>query len=160
MRALPLMLTAALLTAAGQAQALSCLPSDPVRSFIELDVAPENYIVLHGTLTFDESGLPPFVQDGPVSDPAPITADFTGKGLTEDGFTADYTGPVVLQVTCAGPWCGTPQSGLDSVLFVATDDQPFVVTAGPCGGRLFHEPTPETLADLTTCMQGGACLAQ
>ena len=160
MRALSLMMTAALLTAAGHAQALSCMPPDAVRTFNELDTAAEDYIVLHGTLTFDESALPPFVQDDPVTDPAPITAEFTGKGLTEDGFTADYTGSVVLQVTCAGPWCGTAQSDVAAVIFVLADEQPFTITADPCGSRLFPEPTAETLADLTTCMQGGACLAQ
>ncbi|MFN3661496.1 hypothetical protein [Yoonia sp.] len=150
-------LTAALLVVAGQVQALSCLAPDAVRTFIELDAASETYVVLHGSLSFDENNLPPFVQDDPVPDPAPIMAEFTGKGLTTDGFTFDYTGPVVLQVTCAGPWCGTAQSDQDAVIFVAADETPVTVTADPCGGRLFYNPTPETIAMLTSCMQGGAC---
>ncbi|WP_019955953.1 hypothetical protein [Yoonia vestfoldensis] len=151
---------ATLLALAGQAQALSCMRTDAISTFEDLAAAPEAYFVLHGVLTFDESGLPPFVQQDPVSDPAPLQAQFTGKGLTAQGFSKDYTGPVTLQITCAGPWCGRVQSGQDAIVFVPADDPALTVTAGPCGGRLFYDPTPETLAMLTACMQGGVCSAE
>lgn len=154
-------MAAGLVVISAQAQALSCLATDAISTFAQLDAAPDDYIVLHGSLTFDENALPPVLQENPVADePAPITAEFTGTGLTADGFTVDYAGPVVLQITCAGPWCGTAQSGQDAVIFVSVGDSPLTVTAGPCGGRLFYEPTPDTLAALTTCMQDGPCSAE
>jgi hypothetical protein len=150
----------AMLVMSGQAQALSCLPADAVRTFAELDAAPEAYIVLHGTLTFDESTLPPFVQDEPFDAPSPIPAEFNGKGLTADGFTVDRATPMLLQLTCAGPWCGTAQSGQEAIIFVPVSEAPMTVTVGPCGGQFFPDPAPETLAMLTTCMQGGDCSAE
>jgi hypothetical protein len=155
-----LVCVATLVAMAGQAQALSCMRTDPISTFQQLAAAPEDYYVLHGTLVFDASVLPPFVQQDAVPDPAPIPAQFTGKSLTSAGFTNDYMGPISLQVTCAGPWCGTAQSGQEAIIFVPAGDPPLTVTADPCGGRLFYDTTPEVLAMLTSCMQGAVYSAE
>ena len=154
-----LVLSAACIALIGaQAHALSCLRPDPIVTFQQLAAAPEEYHVLYGELSFDEDALPPAVSNDP--NPVPIPARFVGKGLSADGFTIPYISNVELQISCAGPWCGSARSGVDAVFFVAAAGQPRTVEAGPCGGMIFEEPTQAVLDMLITCMQGGACLAQ
>lgn len=144
---------------AGQAAALSCIRPDPIATFNRVAAAPEDYYVLYGTLTFDEGALPAGVSDKAFADatPDPIPAFFRGKGLTREGFVSDYISPAVLQVSCAGPWCGSARSGVDAVYFVRADTDPVQMEAGACGGMIFEEPGQDVLAALTACMQGGDC---
>lgn len=154
-------LAVVLATMAGQAAALSCLRPDPITTFQFLAAEPDPYFVVYGQLTFDTSLLPDTVRNTPsLVPPAAIPARFRGKGLTQDGFTSDYIGPVVLQPTCAGSWCGSASSGVDAIYFAASGERPAVFTAGPCGGRIFENPSPAVLEMLTSCMQGGTCLAE
>lgn len=149
--------TAALVVISGQAQALSCLRPDPITTFQQLAAAPESYYVLKGTLTFDENLLPEGVSNDRVAAPAPIPAFFRGKGLTRQGFVNDYVSNVTLQVTCAGPWCGSAASGMEGVFFVPATDPPVTIEAGPCGGMIYERITQATEDMLTSCMQGGTC---
>ena len=158
-----ILMTALGLTAlASQATALSCLRPDPINTFKQVAEAPEDYFVLYGQLNFDESKLPAGVSERApgAEEPAPIEAFFRGKGLQRDGFTSDYISPAELQVTCAGPWCGSARSGIDAVYFVRADSNPVQMAAGACGGMIFEEPGQEVLDALTSCMQGGDCSAQ
>ena len=150
-------LAAAIAMLAGQASALSCLRPDPIDTFNRLAAVEERYFVLSGTLTFDEGLLPPMVSDGPMGEPAPIPARFTGKGLTRDGFVNDYVGGVNLQITCAGPWCGSAQSGVEGVFFVEATEPRATVIADPCGGMIFPQATEAVKDMLTSCMAGGTC---
>ena len=156
----PIILALSLTALAGQAGALSCLRPDPIDTFKQVAAAPEGYYVLYGQLTFDEAALPSGVSNDNFRDPPPIPAQFTGKGLTLQGFTSDYISPVNLQVGCAGPWCGSARSGVDAIYFVRADDPPVTMQAGPCGGMIFEEPDQATLDMLTSCMQGGECSPQ
>jgi len=144
----------------GQASALSCIRPDPIMTFKELAAAPENYFVLYGEMTFDEALLPPGVSALPTAAPDPIAAQFRGKGLTRQGFTSDYISPVTLEVTCLGSWCGGARSGGDAIYFVEAKDPPVTMVAGPCGGRIFTDPSQEVLDMLVSCMQGGPCSPQ
>lgn len=153
----PTLLALCLTLLAQQAIALSCIRPDPIDTFQRVAVAPEPYFVLYGQLTFDEGDLPPGVLDAPEGAPATILAQFRGKGLTLDGFTADYISPAVLQVTCLGPWCGAAQSGVDAIYFVRADKTPVEMEAGPCGGMIFEQPDEATLEMLVSCMRGGPC---
>ncbi|MEO1640859.1 MAG: hypothetical protein AAFU41_16585 [Pseudomonadota bacterium] len=147
---------AASLSAGTQAQALSCMRPDPISTFAFLAAESDPYFVIYGTLIFDEALLPTGVSNQQSQEPAPIPARFDGKGLSSEGFVNDYVSDMILQVTCAGPWCGTAQSGVEAVIFVASE-QPITVEAGACGGRIFENPDQATLDALTTCMQGGPC---
>lgn len=141
-----------------QAQALSCLRPDPVTTFQQLAAEPESYFVLYGTMTFDESALPQGTNSFEVSTPTdPIPERFVGKGLSKAGFATPYVSRVMLQVTCAGPWCGSARSGAEAIYFVPASDPPVTMQAGACGGMIFEDPTPEVLEMLTSCMQGGTC---
>lgn len=152
-------ITAALLIALGsQSYALSCMRPDPIETFQRLAAASESYFVLHGRFTFDESDLPAGVNDfQQTDDPAPIPGWFEGQGLSQDGFVTPYQGQVQLQVTCAGPWCGSARSGSEAIYFVPFTQPPVSLQADPCGGMIFYDPTPAVLAMLTSCMQGSTC---
>ena len=141
-------------------QALSCLPTDPVTTFAAMTAESEGFILLHGTLDFDTSTLPAFIETDPMPAPAPIDVIFTGTELTATGESAVMTIPATLQITCAGPWCGTATSGQEAVIFAAGDTDAMDVFVGPCGGQVFYDPTPETIAALAACLQGGACSAE
>lgn len=152
-----LFLAASLALITGQSHALSCMRPDPIETFQRLSEAPESYFVLYGQLRFDEAALPEGVSTDQTREPAPIAAQFRGKSLGQSGFTNDYFSDVILQIDCAGPWCGSARSGVDAVYFVAASAPPVTMRAGPCGGRIFEEPTEATLDMLTSCMKGGTC---
>ncbi|MDB4111895.1 hypothetical protein N9571_05005, partial [Yoonia sp.] len=100
----------------GQAQALSCMRPDPVTTFQQLAAKPESYFVLYGTLTFDENALPQGSRSfEEIAPPDPIPARFVGKGLSKAGFATPYVSRAMLQVTCAGPWCGSARSGAEAI---------------------------------------------
>ncbi len=150
---------AALILAATQAPALSCIPADPVRTFQTVNEAEESYVALYGTFVFDTSLLPPGVMMGQPAapEPAPIPVRFTGKALSLDGFTGTVSRPVILQPLCAGPWCGGMASDTLALAFAKVTDAGYVVEADPCGFALFPEPGPDTLAQMTACMRGDTC---
>ena len=151
------MIAAALAMLASQAHALSCLRPDPIETFQRLAAAEESYFVLHGMLTFDQTALPDGVGDNDRPVPEPIAGNFAGLGLTKEGFTSPYQSAVNLQIGCAGPWCGSAQSGVDAVYFVPAGDPPVTMLAGPCGGMIFYEPSGAVLDMLESCMKGDAC---
>ncbi len=150
-----ILLAAAIAMTAGQAQALRCIAPDPLRTFSQIAAAPEDYYVLYGLLTFDEAKLPVGLREMGAGLPAPIAAQFRGKGLTQAGFTSDYISPVTLQIDCMTNYCGTAQSGIDALYFVRADPTPVTMVASPCREWIFPEPTQAVLDQLTACMQGG-----
>lgn len=156
----PILLAAALAMISGQVHALSCMRPDPIETFKRIAAAPEDYFVLYGELTFDESLLPSGVLDNRIGAPGPISAQFDGLGLTRQGFTSSYVSPVTLEIGCAGPWCGSAASGVDALYFVRATDPPVTMVAGACGGMIFEKPPQAVLDMLTSCMQGGACSPQ
>lgn len=154
------LLAASLVMIGGQVRALSCLRPDPIATFQQLAASPEDYFVLYGQLGFNAVAVPPVVSNGENPTPDPIPARFVGKGLDADGFIIPIASNVLLQIGCAGPWCGSARSGVDAVYFVPAAGQPLTITADPCGGMIFEDPTQEVLDMLTSCMQGGDCSAQ
>ena len=145
---------------AGQAQSLSCMRPEPIATFQQLADAPESYFVLYERLSFDDGKLPTGVSLDQTRKADPIPARFEGKALSSGGFTIDYAHEAVLEIGCAGPWCGSAKSGVDALFFVVASGPPVTILAEPCGGRIFEEPTQEVIDMLTTCMQGGVCSPQ
>lgn len=144
----------------GQAHALSCIRPDPIETYKRVAAAPENYFVLYGELTFDESLVSAGTRTLSDPLPAPIAADFDGTGLTKQGFTASYVSPVTLEIQCIANWCGSASSGGDALYFVKAGDPPVTMVAEACSSMIFPDPSQAVLDMLTSCMQGGACLAQ
>lgn len=142
---------------AGQAAALSCLRPDPVAAYQNALDAPERYYVLHGALSFDEALLP----QGLVNDraqPQPFAAVFSGEGLTQDGFKPTSLRDVVIQSSCAGPWCGRMRADTPHLMFAKETDAGLVIEVGPCGGAVFAAPTPKMLDQMVQCIRGQACV--
>ena len=153
-----LITTLLLIAFASPSFALSCLRPDPIETFERLAAAEETYFVIYGQFTFDEDALPQGVNSfEQTEDPDPIPAWFDGLGLSRVGFVTPYRSHVQLEVTCAGPWCGSARNGGQAVYFVPATDSPVTLQAGPCGGMIFDDPAPAVLEMLTSCMQGGSC---
>ncbi len=149
-----LILAAMVALVAGQVSALSCMRPDPLAAFAQAAASDDTYYVLYGTLDFDASKQPQGVQNAP-RDPAPIPAFFRGHGLTTAGFTSRFDAPVTLQISCAGPWCGQATPHKAAVIFARVSGDQVLVEVGPCGGRVFPEPTRAVRDALTQCMSGG-----
>ncbi|QQA42639.1 hypothetical protein [Pelagovum pacificum] len=155
---LPLILATASLLAATQASALSCLRPDPATAFQRAADASEEYVVLNGTFTFDETAMPGDVTpDGPEAPPAHVPATFSGNYLTADGFVETYEGPLTLAPVCAGPWCGSLDAPADMLAFALLQDGAMTVEISPCYDMVFTDPSREALMKVVSCMQGGDC---
>ena len=148
---LPFMLMAAF--AGSQARALSCVQPDPVRAFQYAMAAPETYVVLRGTFAEAEILIPP---DVGKAEAHPVPVWFIGAALTRDGFTQALETPMTVQITCAGPWCGSMPPQTEVIAFARLADGAYTIGAGPCGG--FFEPEPAVERLLLSCIRGEACV--
>ena len=147
---------AAFVALAAPALALSCIQPDVARSYAQAAEAEERYLVVHGTLTFNESRLP----DAGYNDSAASTripAQLNGMALSRSGFDHPFDKAITLEVQCFGPWCGGAKSGLPYLGFVRVDGSGYTFAVDPCGSLGFAEPTPQMLDQAKRCMQGGAC---
>ena len=147
------------MVAAGPALALSCLAPDVARTFTELDRAEETYVVVHGTLTFNEDGLPKTDWENQLDTPQStvLPARLSGTSLTATGFTAPFDRSIDFDVQCAGPWCASAVSGTDVLAFVEFRDGGYVLSLDPCYGNGFFEPSEADVQSAVSCMKGGAC---
>ncbi len=143
----------------GPAFALSCLPPDVARSFVELAEAEETYVVVHGTLTFDEGGLPKTDWENQAATPpsTPLAARISGLSLTSDGFSAPFDRSITFDVLCFGPWCAGAVSGSDVLAFVEYRDGSYVFSLGPCNANGFFDPDQAMLDQVQSCMKGQDC---
>lgn len=148
----PYLVIIAALTGA-QAQALSCAAPDPVRAFQAAMAAPETYVVVSGTLAL---GTQEPVPDGPKDRARVVPVRFSGMVLTRDGFTQALQTPMTVQITCAGPWCGSMPPQTEVIAFAQLADRAYTIEVGPCGGVFDPEPAVEQL--LLSCIRGEACV--
>ena len=153
------MIVAACLAAlASPAFSLSCIPPDVARTYEDLHAAPEAYMVVHGTLTFDESKLPEADLDNQM-DTTPLTkvpARLKGRALSRAGFKTPFDKQITMDVLCLGPWCAGGISGMNIMAFVESSSSGYTLTLGPCYGYVF-EPTAKALEQAESCMNGADC---
>lgn len=139
---------------ASQASALSCLAPDPLASFSTANAGEAPYLVLLGHVTAPgQTGMT-------LDKPTATLGQFTGRGLTMDGFTADFAGDVVLDVTCAGPWCGSLPGTGEVLVFARVDGDTPTIDLPACGGWVFDQPDQALLDRLTACLNGADCSPQ
>lgn len=149
-------LAATITVLATPAVSLSCLRPDVARSYKQAAEAEESYLVVHGTLTFDETELPEAV--GNESPPGTrIRAQMAGKALSQSGFDHPFDRQITLDVRCFGPWCGGAASGIPYLAFVERGEDGYTLTVDPCGSLGFPEPTEDMLRQVKTCFDGGKC---
>ncbi len=153
------LLPALLSFAAGPALSLSCLPPDVVSSYNDAAASEKSYVVVHGTLTFDESKLPKsdLSQQEQTPPSTDIPARLTGKSLSKAGFKADFDRPITVRSVCFGPWCGQPASGTEYLSFLEKAGDTYVLAVTPCGGFDFAQPTQAMLNKVTKCFKGNSC---
>lgn len=144
---------------AGPALALSCVRPDAVRDFLEADASSDVWIVVDGTLRFDQTALPPRV---PLNNDAPPTTDIsariTGKSLSENGFARDFDSTITLRILCFGAWCGGVENGQRYLSFLKRENGGYVLFANPCGSRVYPDASERLRKTLTRCMRGQTCL--
>jgi hypothetical protein len=142
-----------------QAAALSCMRPSVARTFAEADAATEDYFVVSGRLTFDTRAMPRTTATGP--NPPKMTripGRLAGKTMSSAGFTVPFDQPLILEVACFGPWCGSIDNGLEVLAFVRRDaDGRHALAINPCGGHVFVNPKPAKLKTALRCARGGEC---
>ncbi len=140
------------------ALALSCLPHSVEATYQRAAKAEESYVVVQGRLTFDASVLPKTGKIG--SNPpeeTPLRAQISGKALSEGGFDVPFEQPLMLNVLCYGPWCGSAEEG-DVLAFLERGaDGAYMLESNPCGGDLFGSPKPAMVDKVIACFQGADC---
>ncbi len=142
------------------AVALSCLAPSVENSFARYDAADDNYVVVHGRLTLDNS-LIPNGMNGEQSPPkiTKVPAELIGSSLSSSGFVVPFDQPLTLELFCIGPWCGNAQNGEEVLAFVRKDADGYSLAISPCGGAAFPAPKPAMLRRVTQCLVNNDCPA-
>ena len=147
----------ALTLLAAPAAALSCLPPDPVRTFAALNEAPEEYVVVLGRLDFDPKALPQptggAMDPNRTDPPQRVRATMTGKALGMEGFGMPWSGTVILEAECFGPWCPRQQPGR-YMAFLKREGAQRTLMVNACGGNAFGDPSAVDVARVEDCMKG------
>ena len=140
---------------AGPALSLSCVPPDPVATFVKAEQSEDAYAVLYGRFDFDASLMPDFDDRPTEEDISPVPATFSGMALDTDGFTIPYTTDLWIEPTCAGIWCGS-MAPADNVLAFVRDrgDGTYALDLGPCPFWVHFDPSQEVLDKMTACLNG------
>lgn len=150
------LLIAGLVALASPVLALSCMPPDPARDFERAAKDDKPWVIVHGTVTFDEKKLPN--RSGTLNNDAPprteIPAYFKGRSLTKNGFLNRFETPVTLTAVCLGPWCGGASSGTEYLAFLLKDGDSYTMSVSPCGGNSYAKPGQDVLDRMTRCMNG------
>ncbi|MEC3860710.1 hypothetical protein VK792_05390 [Mesobacterium sp. TK19101] len=141
------------------AWALSCPPASFDSDFRRTQASDDLYLIARGTLMFDVRSVPRHDPDRAGNPPAStdIKAFFKGSSLSRRGFHPGLRVPVTLRLRCRGHRCATPLSGIRYLAFLKREGDDYVITASPCPGMLYPEPTPDLLETAQRCMAGGPC---
>ncbi|AGI66176.1 hypothetical protein OAN307_c04350 [Octadecabacter antarcticus 307] len=148
------MLAAALVAIAGQAQALSCMQSDVARTFGWASEAEERYVVLLGAFAFS----PPVKTQTDTNIPQSVRlpATFSGKYLGADGFVTAPTLDVTLNFECLAHWCGSISHDEAILTFVEQTADGYVLNVNPCHSTIFA-PDDGYVQTAESCMRGTGC---
>jgi hypothetical protein len=146
--------------AAPQAQALSCMRPDPILTLQQVMADPDPWVVLLGDLTYDDADVPPPWDAANANPPdyAPFAAMFNGQGLSPAGFDRPFTGQVLMQIQCTGPWCGGPPGQAAFLIFARVlPDGRYSIPLSPCAQHVFGVPDPSVQHAIVDCLNGGPC---
>lgn len=135
------------------------MPWSHLSAWAEAASSDKLYMIVRGTLLFDERELPRVDWQNQQDTPAMTRIDgyIEGLQLSPRGFIRPFQSGVTLEVACMGPWCADLISGVEYIAFVENRDGEMVISTNPCGGNAFGNPTEQMAEDLTRCMRGGAC---
>lgn len=136
------------------ALALSCAPADLSRDFRAAAESEDTWVVVEGVVTPDRASLPTSSDDKGV--PRTLNARLKGMSLGAGGFVNEFDADITVNVTCAGPWCGSVPSG-KVLAFLRQQDGTLVMTSGPCPAMLYANPTDAQKAEIVACVTEGSC---
>ncbi|SMR82350.1 hypothetical protein SAMN04488030_2700 [Aliiroseovarius halocynthiae] len=141
------------------ASALSCMPYNAIAAYNDAAKSDDDYVVVHGTLQFDESKLPKvdWQHQEDVKPDNHLTGRIEGKSLTRNGFTAQFMRGIDINVQCYGPWCSGLTSGAKYLAYLKKDGDHYLLETNPCGGFAFQDPDRATLFKVTACLNGKRC---
>jgi len=144
---------------ASGAQALSCMPVSVETSYAQAAASDEDYIVVQGVISFDESKLPETVHGKPGSAPKEtrIEARIDGMAMSRSGFNHAIDREITISVPCLGPWCGGLKSGARYLAFLRRDAAGYELEAGPCGGWAFSGDVAAHAETAFACFTSGRC---
>ncbi len=146
-----------LVLAAGPVLALSCIRPDVANTYERAVETEEIYVVVHGTLTFDQTRVPDNDLSNQNRPDTLIPARLKGVSLSRDGFVTPFDRIISVFLQCFGPWCGGATSGAEYLSFLERTETGYVMTIDPCGSWIFPEPTKVQLDLTISCMRGERC---
>lgn len=141
------------------ALALSCAPYNAVKAFHAAASAPDPYVVVLGTLTFDDTQLPK-VDLSRQEDIKPdniFPAHLAGHSLARRGFVLPFRKDIMVNVQCTGPWCGSLANGEVYLAFLKQTNDAYILETHPCSGFAFADPDPDILSRVKACVRGSGC---
>ncbi|MBS1301821.1 hypothetical protein [Loktanella sp. SALINAS62] len=139
---------------ATQANALSCIQPDPLATFDRANASDTPYLLLTGQITLDHPA------PDPITKPVSLRGTFAGVGLGMTGFNVPFAEAIWLDVTCAGPWCGSVPTDADVMAFVDVGADMPTITLDACGGWVFGAPDQALRDQLTQCLTDTPCSPQ
>lgn len=154
-----IMLALLLTILASPAAALSCAPYNAVQAFLDAQAAPDPYLVVLGTLTFDEGHLPKVDWDKQeeVKPDNVFSANLAGHSLARRGFVLPFREEITVNVQCTGPWCASLSDQEVYLAFLKQTETSFELVTHPCGGYAFGDPDPDILSRVKACVRGSGC---
>lgn len=144
---------------ASPAIALSCMPYNATQAFIDAQAAPDPYLVVVGTITFDQEKLPRAdrANQNNVKPDNRFHARVEGHSLAKRGFVLPFREEISVNVQCYGPWCSSLTNGETYLAFLKQTKDGYHLETNPCGGYAFGDPSGEMLYQMKSCMRGTGC---
>ena len=134
--------------------ALSCARPDPLDSYNHALRSNDTYVVMLGDFMYPEPPQP----DGYLPMGYELQAQFTGQVLGLRKFVDGFQVQLTVVVSCISTWCGQPPATKGNVLaFVRRNADRFVLSAGPCAGDWFLDPSTDTIRAIEICHRNGGC---
>ncbi|WP_424942636.1 hypothetical protein [Aliiroseovarius crassostreae] len=144
---------------AAPALALSCMPYNAVQAYHDAQNASDAYLIVLGTLTFDDAQLPvvDWNKQEEVTPDNLFPAHLAGHSLARRGFVMPFCEEITANVQCAGPWCSSLTNGEVYLAFLKQTDDGYLLETNPCGGFAFADPDPDILSRVKACVRGSGC---
>ncbi|MFK7875651.1 MAG: hypothetical protein AB8B71_07695 [Paracoccaceae bacterium] len=142
-----------------QAVALSCVSWTVKDAFARASTSPETYLIVLGTLAFEQDAVPQTDWDNQHETPAStqIPARFVGKYMGAEGFQDSFAVDLSLIVNCAGPWCPSPKSGLQQLAFMRQSASGYQVITSACSSMIFAQPSQDMMDQINRCFENKTC---
>lgn len=145
----------ALAYATSPVHALSCARPDVTRSFNFWSQAPQEYVLVRGSLT--PLGAIPKVPKGTDinSPPTPPPADYRFSGvLLGKSANTPWRRTVTVAPKCTGPWCSGYPDASEAIMAFEKRGNSYIFSDSACGGNRFSGNLAAVEAAVKACLNG------